>query len=572
MSPLCIVSLRIVPESTGRGLAGSVSSGGTAVAVLSTNGASWSGTYGGAVTTLVYDIDWSVASPDVLRGRTQVQLVLAPGQVIKGEITDTAQGLLYTRWPDGAGLAPGDQVFVGEPDGLNMPSVVKDSVGDLIRIVSPPGMKPPPQPHDTVFIQRGSSLGIAIPPTDITMERTAPATPCCDGCCGAGAALPRPDRLRALLAALIYGRVVQSNTTLASDVGGARVLAVLRSFLGVPTQRLRDFEAAVAELYHAWCGVGVYSGPAPCDPDGVVLGCAHVMRGALCSVDPLDGRRWVIHQPLLDHWASSFGLDPLDRRIGELFRRLCCLSHLPGFGTLVDAGLPADDAPLSPALNHFVVGPAATAMVTGTSAPSPLSALSALSTIGDLDLPTIAVLVDDLMCGSGAARTEVVREPDRPRTVVAEGFADLPTREQPRQALREAARDVARSVLAAVPAASAVGPDNPLAHVFASADITTLDDVLSVPEDTVSNLAIAVAAPEQIDAGLARAQETARRVVGVVAESLQTLESPQQVTSPEQLGDDDVARGLPPSRQASWRRGIEVDADALAAAIKAGRH
>lgn len=566
-APSGLVSLRIRPHSVDHGLTGTVRrDDGTVVAALSATGAAWTAPFGQAA-QLTYVIDWSTMSPQVLRGQTNIRLDPKLGDVVIGDIRDMTQDRLYTNWPEDHGLNPGDEVFVGPPDGQQVSTSVIDVNGTTVVLKRPPGIQI--GLRDPVFYRLPSRLGIAISPTRILMEQAPPTIPCCGaGCCDDHRRLGPAERLQALLAALVYGRIVQRNTMLATEAQGPATLAALRALLGVPAQRLPEFEQAVAALYRAWCTAALYPGPQHCDPDGVVIGCAHVQAGALCEVDPLDGRRWVVHQPLLDHWAGAFGLDPLDRRIGDLFRRLCCLSHLPGFGQLIDRGLPDDDAQPSPSLTHFLVGPMArAAAATPGVGAAPTATLDALARVTELDTTGIATVVEDLLCGRARISGSTLREPTRVRAFVAEAFADLPTREQPRQTIREVARDVARVALAAVPVRAAVGADNPLTQVLAGADVRTLDHVLAIPREVVAELGVAVAAPEQIDEGIARAEGLGRRVAEVVAESLRAIEDPQ-ITQPEQLRDEAVVKRL--AEEIGKRLeadGVELDREALAKAL-----
>jgi hypothetical protein len=565
-APSGLISFRVRPHSVDDGLTGMVRrDDGTAVAALSATGAAWTAPFGQAA-PLTYVVDWSTTGPQALRGQTTIRLDQKLGDIIDGVVRDTTQDKLYTAWPEDHGLNPGDEVFVGLPDGDHVSTTVEEVQDTTVVLKRPPNFQV--APGDRVFYRLPSRLGIAIRPTEILMEQVPPEIPCCGaGCCDDHRRLAPTERLQALLAALLYGRIVQRNTMLATEARGPATLAALRALLGVPARRLPEFEQAVAALYRAWCTAALYPGPQRCDPDGVVIGCARVQAGALCEIDPLDGRRWVVHQPLLDHWAGAFGLDPLDRRIGDLFRRLCCLSHLPGFGQLVDRGLPDDAAEPSPSLTHFVAGPMAAALPTPVLAAAPTATLDALARVTELDTTGIATVVEELLCGRARVSGSALREPARLRAFVAEAFADLPAREQPRRTIREVARDVARVTLAAVPVRAAVGKDNPLTQVLAGIDVRALDHLLAIPREVVAELAVAVAAPEQIDEGIGRAEGLGRRVAAVVAESLRAVDYPQ-ITRPEQLRDEAVVRRL--TEEIGKRLeadDIELDREALAKAL-----
>ena len=555
--PKGLIAVRVRPD-TGAALAGTVRrDDGTAVAAVTQTGAAWTTAYGGNALDFTYVVDWSTTAPDVLRGQTVLHLAVTRGDPVVGEIADIASDRLYTRWPDGTAPVAGQEVFVGDPGGASVASRVVEVLNDLVVVANPPNSGA--TVHGRVFYGGSASLAIEVQPTRILMEQRAPRLPCCaPGCCDDRERQAREDRLRGLLAGLLYGRIVQRNAVLPAETQGRGVLVLLQRFLQVPVERLADLEAAAVALYRAWCGTGVYAGPAHCDPDGVVIGCARVQAGALCDIDPADGRRWVVHQPLLDHWAAAFGLDPLDRRVGDLFRRLCCLSHLPGFGTLTEAATPEQRVAASPALNAFLAGPAATELTAAT--------LGGLATVGELDLPAIAALVEQLLCAS-AARTGVTLDAERPRTFVAEAFSDLPVNAQPRMEVRETARDLARTVLAAIPADAAVGEDNPLAPVLDSMGVRTLADVIAAPQDAVADAAVAVAAPEQVDEGLARATDQARKVVGAVAAAVK-----EGLDAPAGLEDEAVVRKLAGGIAERLKaEDVTVDADALTEALLARR-
>lgn len=575
LQPSGLISVRVLPESVGRGLSGMVRlDDGTLEASIDAGGAVWTAAYGGQTTRFTYAVDWKAAAPEVLRGQTLVHLLLRPVDVIKGTVIDLGEDITYVNWPADHGLRPGDDVWVGEPPAGTIRTHVVELIDARTLTIATPADHQL-ELSETVFARRPGALDVEIPPTRILMEPAAPTLPCCGpGCCDDHERLRLRDRLLGLLAALLYGRLVQRNTLLTRQAGGTRVLTALRSYLEVPSQRLQEFEVAAAALYRAWCAASLYPGPQTCDPDGVVIGCARVQAGALCAVDPLDGRRWVVHQPLLDYWALQFGLDPLDRRVGDLFRRLCCVSQLPGFGTLVRAGIPSEGEQPSPALSRYLLGAVA---ATPVGVP-PLGAgdvatpaLTGLAGLIDLDLPTIGVLVDELFCGAAVTSRDVVREPERARAVVAEAFADLPARDQPRQALRAVARDVANTALGMVPVAGVVGEGSPVVQVLERIDVGSLGDVLAVPDDVVAELAVAVASPEQVDASIERVKAATHRVAETVAASFKAL-SEEGLTEPKSMDDDALVRRLADEiAERLEKEGLAVDSARLAEALLARR-
>lgn len=88
--------------------------------------------------------------------------------------------------------------------------------------------------------------------------------------------------------------------------------------------------AVVHRLFRDWCDQLLYRGP-DCDqnPDGVVIGCARVEAGQICSVDSWGGRRWAVHYPLVAHWLGQFGFTPPDVLASRVFDMICCLADQP---------------------------------------------------------------------------------------------------------------------------------------------------------------------------------------------------------------------------------------------------
>ena len=83
------------------------------------------------------------------------------------------------------------------------------------------------------------------------------------------------------------------------------------------------------QLLKGWCDELLWKGPqCPCDPHGVVIGCATVDGGTIQKIDPFGGRRYVMHYPILEHWGAQFGLAPPDITFSRFFSKLCCLAGL----------------------------------------------------------------------------------------------------------------------------------------------------------------------------------------------------------------------------------------------------
>lgn len=95
-------------------------------------------------------------------------------------------------------------------------------------------------------------------------------------------------------------------------------------------QRVLD---ALRQLLRDWCQESLYRGP-QCtdDPHGVVIGCVEVSGGDISSIDQWDGRRYVVHYPLLAHWAKQIGIAAPDVLVSRAMTMICCLGELQPTG------------------------------------------------------------------------------------------------------------------------------------------------------------------------------------------------------------------------------------------------
>lgn len=108
-------------------------------------------------------------------------------------------------------------------------------------------------------------------------------------------------------------------------------------FYGVADSEKPDVGDALQRLLRGWCSSALYQGPGCAgEPHGVVIGCTTLQAGTLGEIDPFGGRRYVVQYPLLTHWASQFGLAPLDTMITRLSSLLCCVATLPRPTTMPD--------------------------------------------------------------------------------------------------------------------------------------------------------------------------------------------------------------------------------------------
>ncbi|HEX3864897.1 MAG TPA: hypothetical protein VHY35_24690 [Stellaceae bacterium] len=121
-------------------------------------------------------------------------------------------------------------------------------------------------------------------------------------------------------------------------------------------------------LLEGWCEDLLWKGPECCgEPHGVVIGCAVVEGGTIQSIDPIAGRRYVVHYPLVEHWLGQFGVAPPDVTLSHLFFKICCLAALPAPGRgVADANRELPNAFVSLGDGYLAVGsPAAiTAQIT----------------------------------------------------------------------------------------------------------------------------------------------------------------------------------------------------------------
>src|SRR5262249_13976446 len=149
---------------------------------------------------------------------TSLLLTFVAGDRIEGRVSDQSQDALFTEWPENHGLAVGDSVEVEVGNGTVTTTVLELLDATHLRLAKP---RPPAEvPHAAVvFTQQPSRLDIEVPLTRITIDPRPTEPPCCDGgCCDDRSPLGLADRLRALLAALLYGRLVQRNVMLGADV------------------------------------------------------------------------------------------------------------------------------------------------------------------------------------------------------------------------------------------------------------------------------------------------------------------------------------------------------------------
>ena len=570
------IALRIVAAGGTTALTGSVrTDAGQTVATVDANGAFWTASYG-KTNSFHWSVDWSTGGRNPLRGTTVILVNITGGEQIEGVVVDPARDSVLVRFPDGHGIVAGDRIVVDRADGSGNTYVlsVTQVDGELVTAA-----KTEAQVIEQRAVARSAAryrLTTRIVPTRVLMRPTVRELPCCgSGCCPEHDTPGRERRLVVLLLALLYGRLVQQAAAMTGDVDPTLISMVqrrIRTILGVSGDDARRAERLFAALYRAWCGAAIYAGPTRMEPDGVVIGCVTVRHGAIRSIDPLDGRRWVVHQPLIDHWAAQFGFDPLDRRVMDLFEKLCCLTSLPGFGDLLGRPTDIDEiddasggahSPIDSLRRVGAVRSLSTAAGPGLSAIG-TGALSTMSQIPLLDFEAIVEVVDQFFCPTKGARA-LPSNPERGRLGVAEAVADLPARSLPRVPLRNATREMTGALLRVIPTTALVEADDPVALVLADVEIESIDDLLTVETDALEAAAWSVVAPERVRELVGAAADiraAAALRIGAAIKSSAGLTTPAQLRDPELCAAlaDEVATALAED-------GVTVEASEIARAL-----
>ncbi len=290
---------------------------------------------------------------------TQLELLLVAAQP-----TSPLEVGQYLRIQSGVGTTP--------PSWWRITAVTPEGASTRVTVQAH-GTPPSPPPTQELTIIRPMHVRLTFGPAIVEVPgATAAAPPCCGGfCCDHTRSLDPNDRLLVLILILYYARILQEleairtrtrtqatlstntrrtiNTNTESAALRAAAASLSRTLLPARLQSsvdtLRRFDEAAHALLNLWCHRAIYPGPS-CDcgcgcsesheSRGVVIGCAYFRAGQICRVSPYDGRRWVLHPPLLQHWASAFGFPALDQAAMGLFSRLCCISALPSIADSVE--------------------------------------------------------------------------------------------------------------------------------------------------------------------------------------------------------------------------------------------
>lgn len=548
-----------------------------------------------------------------LRGTSLLDLQSIAAPPVTGTIRDISTNGIYVDF-HGATPAAGQPVTLTSPDGTSVTSQVVGPSGSNHIVAMVPGANV----GRTWTVSYGGSVQVRMTARATAVERFVPGggqpAPCCGASCCGGEARDAQAELRLLVAALIYGKLLQ---TLAArrtqDDGEAVVVARVKQLLAAALAAskaslgtLLELESLLHELYRTWCAAAIYDGPrAAGDPDGVVIGCAHIRAGAICSVDPLGGRRWVIHQPLLDHWAAQFGLDPLDRTVGQLFARLCCLSHLPGLAAIAqlptngNIPVPATDATginlgaASPAMATSLAGGGWSSLVggnqdyasaTGTAALSSVSVsgagglLQSLLLLPLLDLTGIALLVEQLFCATkatdkgttdGIPQTGASANNRRVVGVVGQIMSrETDARRAPAR-LRSTASGVTRAVLAAVPVSAVVKAEAPITAALAKAGIDDVATFLAHEPEALHTEALHGEHGPALDDAALKAEDAVATVATAVNETLIQF-AKRDLRSARDLDRIEVAEKFSKDLSARLdKAGLKLDPKAVGAAVLA---
>jgi hypothetical protein len=541
-------------------------------------------------------VDWETTNGNHLRGSTVINLTPEGGDYTIGVIRDIANANAYIYFPPGVLPAVGSTLSLLGPTGsvIGRLRVTKHTGGQTeakaIEATTQALMRRGMQ----VATGSGPGLRIAVAQSAVEVAVTATGLPCCGGtCCAPTPELSSLEGLRLLILALLYGKLVQlaaqthgavassmKRRHKTSDHQALIMLRLLANALKLSRTGLAAFETAAVELYQAWCAAGIYEGPVcRSELDGVIIGCATIKAGDICAIDALGGRRWVVHQPLIDHWSAQFGIPPLDLTADRLFAKLCCLSHLPGFGDLVPTrdqafppGEPSAEAPaeldasiystsMQPHLDLLREAPAAApagtapralqinrtvGVTTAAGTASTSALLTALTALPTMDLPRIAALVDLLLCHGASTPVQSAADTTKAKRVqaqVANSFNRLALARQPRPLMRSAAQEMAGVVLAAMPASSAVAADEATGAALAMAKVATVADLLGQEPEELHAAVGDTVTGAAIDEAVARAEDISERTAAAVGQATRALVK-KGLTTPSDLDKPELVARL----------------------------
>lgn len=528
---------------------------------------------------------WEAMDGGELKGTTQIvieaqcrQRIVAQGAVTGARRIDVNDSQFVNGVQQGQRVvvqlhvAPGVYSMLGVVSEKSRSSVAIEPI-DVIPTTSEEGYPPA-----TVIAILGASASVTVDRTDVELvEQPSPgAPPCCGSlCCDRADDTDPVLQMRVLAIALLYGRLQQQlaatgwrvdyaeqDLTARIRVAKARIDRLLGAQTGGQRRRL---EQIIVDLYDAWCRSAIYPGPDCAHvPDGVVIGCAHIRSGEICEIDPLDGRRWVIHPPLIQHWAAQFGLDPVDRNVMRLFSRLCCISHLPGFAAVTGSGLTgkvvAPDASVGPRYSDAWQPTASLSMaaLTGLSSASMSRALSSqmrlLLELDCLGLPCLVKLLERGLCPSAVSEAPSIEElpsvsedygvlaVDPTDAWVREAMSKVSPEEQPSLATRKVAFVIAADILRLAPIRSVVSEGSPVLQPLLDAKVDTVADLMALPPEDVLDVVLRGEHASEFDEVVTERDRVVEEVTKAVASAIRKAHDARELSFSRDLERDDVRK------------------------------
>lgn len=473
----------------------------------------------------ILTIDWRAAGARDLIGQTKIVIRTTQKETtFTAPLLDTAANRTELFLGPAAGGTPTQGLTIrvrppmgGEEVAGTITAVSADG-GFTVLLDAPLNIGQIAGPITVVFVSgTGARVHVLSQTTTVWSPQQAEALPCCGPLCCEG---EQPDpRLHFLVLsfALQYGRLAQEVAARKKGVlpGSSSDLAlragrlmneIVRRFRATSAEQILRLELVIAAVYEAWCSNAIYPGPACLQqPDGVVIGCAHIRSGEICSVDPLDGRRWVIHPPLLEHWAAQFGLGPVDQSVMRLFSRLCCISHLEGFGDI---------------FGHFVaVG--SKFVASRRAARDYQSQLRIVRELECMDFKCLVSHMEESFC----VRPVVpALDPESPpadlsiRDAVNKYTVRLARAEQTTPRLQPAVESTTEAVLRAIPLEGIIPEDvaKAVSQPLADAGITTVSDLIAVSVQDVDEVILQGEHLREFDDAVIETERVIEEVVTIV--------------------------------------------------------
>lgn len=312
-----------------------------------------------------HEVSFSVPTIFHRLSRVYFRVEAAAGQMLLSGRVQNQAGEVITRLAVPSGelawdVSVAELSSIGETMRVGQYNLPDLRVGSLWGATSVPQVVSSPAISVAVYtVGQGHLAGVQIPAVALTVEQPQLSPwPCAaDPCCADGRPLfpvmppflhddplqpGTPADPKVLLAAVLYGWLAseEARHRLGTDQQvwtGRLSLAMFLYRLGLAflfkapsLEDQRTISEMLQRLYEAWCRGFLYPGPrCQGEPDGVILGCVQVAGGDMTTLDPWQGRRYVVHYPLLAHWGEQIGLTPLDVMVSRAMGLVCCLANLP---------------------------------------------------------------------------------------------------------------------------------------------------------------------------------------------------------------------------------------------------